>query len=135
MRMLYNPKKLGDKVQAWRCFLIGSLFTSSFIFFVTIGNVTTTGNVIAFFATLAMMAAAVLMFLDTNINFKKPTYLSQNILSAGIGLVIPLLFYLSGFLLVYLWIIIVLVLVTWLHKFQLREKIKKKSGTEEKTEK
>ncbi len=134
MRLLYNPKKVGDKLQAWRCFLIGSLFTSSFIFFAI------TENVLVFFAALAMMAAAVLMFLDTNINFRTPVYLFQNLASAGLGLAVSVGFYLYGFLLVYLWITVVLVLATWLHKLRVRGRQKdegkpEKKKAEEKSEK
>jgi len=118
MRMVYNPKHLGDKLQAWRCFLTGSLVTSSFVFFAI------TDNVIVFVATLAVMIAGVWLFIDTNVNPKKTVYVLQNIFSAGIGLVVSLAFYLAGLLLIYLWIIIVLVFVTWMHKYRTGGKTK-----------
>ena len=111
MRMMYNPRHTGDKKQAWKCFLTGSLITSSFIYLVL------TDSVIAFFCCLALIAAGIILFIDTNISYRKEVFLSQNIVSAGLGLVVALAFHVWGFLLLWLGITAILVLVTWLQKF------------------
>lgn len=108
MKMLYNPKYLGDRKQAWKCFLTGSLATSSFVFLAT------TENVLIFICNLILIAAGLILFTDTNMNRGKMVYLFQNIASSVAGLLASLFFHVSGFLIVYFVIIVILVMVTWL---------------------
>jgi hypothetical protein len=124
MRLFYNPRHTGDRKQAWKCFLIGSLITSSFIFLAT------TESVVVFLCTLALIAAGLILFIDTNMSYRKAVFLFQNIVSAGAGFIVSVLFYLWGFLLLYFGIIVILVMVTWLQKFI----VSGKSGDERKKE-
>lgn len=111
MRMLYNPGRAADKKQAWKCFLTGSLVTSSFVYLAL------TESVIAFFCCLALIAAGIILFIDTNISYRKEVFLFQNFVFAGLGLVLSLVFHVWGFLLLWLGITAILVLVTWMQKF------------------
>jgi len=125
MRLFYNPKHLGDGEQAWKSFLTGSMVASSLIFLAL------TENVIVFVLALLLTASGAVLFIRTNMNFTKATYLSQNILSAGIGLAASLVFHAGGFLMLYLGVILVLVLVTWLHRFATKGKTEAKAGKTE----
>jgi hypothetical protein len=128
MRMLYNPKHIGDRKQGWKCFLTGSLITSSFIFLAT------SESVLVFFCTLALIAAGLILFIDTNISHRKAVFLFQNIAMACAGFVVSVFFYLWGFLLLYFGIIVILVMVTWLQRFALSGK-SKEERTKEKEDK
>ncbi len=120
MRLKYNPKDLGNRKQAWKCFLIGSLVASSLIYLVI------TEDPVVTIAALAMAFAGAVLFIFTNINFVEPVFLFQNIVSAILGVAVSLAFYVSTFLPVYLVIIMILVVVTWGQKFTLRGKDKTK---------
>jgi hypothetical protein len=125
MRMVYNPKHLGDFVQIWKCFLLGSLVTASLVYFVV------TENAVVFLVTLGMIIAGVALFIKTNMEFIRPTYLFQNLVSLGAGALVSLVINVAGYLAVYLVVIFILVLVTWLHRYTLN---KIKAKTEAKTE-
>ena len=129
MRMVYNPMHLGDWVQIWKCFLLGSLITSALIFFV--GAQDDLLGIIVFIVTLGMMIAGVALFVKTNTTFGKPVYLFQNLVSLGAGALASLVINVTGYLVVYLVIIFILVLATWLHRYTLS---KVKAKTEKKTE-
>ncbi|MFH1236918.1 MAG: hypothetical protein V1648_00735 [Candidatus Aenigmatarchaeota archaeon] len=124
MRMVYNPHGIGDKKQAWKCFLTGSLVTSSFIYLAL------TESVIAFFCCLALIAAGIILFIDTNISYRKEVFLFQNFVFAGLGLVLSLVLHVWGFLLLWLGVTAILVLVTWLQKFMAGGKSKKEKREE-----
>jgi len=124
MRMLYNPGRMADKKQAWKCFLTGSLVTSSFVYLAL------TESVIAFFCCLALIAAGVILFIDTNMSYRKEVFIFQNIVFAGLGLIISLAFHVWGFLLLWLGITAILVLVTWMQKFVTSGKSKKEKREE-----
>lgn len=124
MRMLYNPGRMADKKQAWKCFLTGSLVTSSFVYLAL------TESVIAFFCCLALIAAGVILFIDTNMSYRKEVFIFQNIVFAGLGLIVSLAFHVWGFLLLWLGITAILVLVTWMQKFVTSGKSKKEKREE-----
>jgi hypothetical protein len=124
MRMLYNPGRMADKKQAWKSFLIGSLVTSSFVYLAL------TESVIAFFCCLALIAAGVILFIDTNMSYRKEVFIFQNIVFAGLGLIVSLAFHVWGFLLLWLGITAILVLVTWMQKFVTSGKSKKEKREE-----
>jgi K+ transporter len=111
MRLLYNPKYLGNRMQAWKSFLVGSMMASSFILF------TLTENPAIYIIALAMMAGGFVLFSYENMSFGRVTYLYQNFFSVIVGLAVSLAFHFGGFLPLYLGVIMVLVLATWLHKF------------------
>ena len=111
MRLLYNPKYLGNRMQAWKSFLVGSMMASSFILF------TLTENPAIYIIALAMMAGGFVLFSYENMSFGRVTYLFQNFFSVIVGLAASLAFHFGGFLPLYLGVIMVLVLATWLHKF------------------
>ncbi|MCX6817658.1 MAG: hypothetical protein NTU57_02275 [Candidatus Aenigmarchaeota archaeon] len=115
MRMMYNPGRVADKKQAWKCFLTGSLVTSAFIYLII--TITATDNIVSFFSCLALIAAGIILFIDTNISYRKEVFIFQNFVFAGLGLVVSLAFHVWGFLLLWLGITAILVLVTWLQKF------------------
>ena len=117
MDLLHNPKHLGDREQAWKSFLIGSLVTSSFIYFVL------TESVFVFFSSIGLMIIGFLLFVDTNMGLGKRVYLSQNIFFIVIGGLISLISHATGLLFFYLGIIVILVLVTWLHKFKTKGRV------------
>lgn len=123
MRMLYNPKYTGDKAQMWKSFLLGSLVACSLIYLVL------TESEVAFFAALGLIVIGLMLFLDINIHMRRMVFLSQNIFFFIAGGFVSLAFYVIGFLLLYLGIVVILVAVTWLHKFRvkIKEKIKKSS--------
>lgn len=121
MGMLYNPKHLGDKVQIWKSFLTGSLITSSLLYLVL------TGNAAVFFAALGLIVIGVVLFIDLNLSIRKIVYLSQNVFFLAVGGIISLVFYAIGFLFLYLGIVVILLVVTLLHKVRIERKIKKSS--------
>lgn len=124
MRMLYNPGRMADKKQVWKSFLTGSLVTSSFVYLAL------TESVIAFFCCLALIAAGVILFIDTNMSYRKEVFIFQNIVFAGLGLIVSLAFHVWGFLLLWLGITAILVLVTWMQKFVTSGKSKKEKREE-----
>lgn len=111
MRLLYNPKRIGDAPQAWKSFLIGALAGSSLII------IATTENPLACVLSLAVLAACFVLFLRTNMNFDRATFLAQNLLFTCIGFVVSLVINVSGYLLLFFGLAFILVLVTWLHVF------------------
>lgn len=120
MELPHNPKHLGNKLQAWKSFLVGSLIMSSFIFFVY------TENEIVFLSALGLMIIGFLLFLDTLMSMGRTIYLGQNMIYIVVGVVVSLLANATGYLSLYLVIVFILVLVTWLHKFKVHaKKIKK----------
>ena len=129
MRLLYNPKYVGDRTQAWKSFLVGSMMASSFLFFAL------TENPAVCIIALAMMAGGFVLFSYENMSFGRVTYLFQNFFSVIVGLAASLALYFGGFLPLYLGVIVVLVLATWLHRFATPgkampgEKLEKPYGT------
>jgi hypothetical protein len=111
MRLLYNPKYLGNRRQAWKSFLCGSMVASSVIF------VLVTDNPLFCIASLIVAFAGLVLFIRNNMNFTEAVYLFQNLLVAGAGLVVSIAFHVAGFLLLYLGIILVLAVVTWGQKY------------------
>ena len=116
MELQYNPKHTGDKVQILKSFLIGSLFMSSFVYFVA------TEDVVVFFASLGLMLISFVLFLDTIVSRGQQVYLGQNIIYIIVGVVVSLIANFMGYLLLYLVIIFILILVTWLHKYKTHAK-------------
>jgi hypothetical protein len=123
MRMLYNPKYTGDKAQIWKSFLLGSLVACALIYLVL------TESVIAFFAALVLIIIGFVLFLDINIHMRRMVFLSQNIFFFIVGGFVTLAFYVIGFLLLYLGIVVILVAVTWLHRFRVKIKAKIKKSS------
>jgi hypothetical protein len=123
--MAYNPQKLGDLAQIWKCFLLGGLITAALIYFAV------TENVVVFIVTLGIMIAAAVLFMKTVVTFGKPVYLFQNLVSLGAGALAALVINVTGYLLVYFAVVFILVLITWLHRYTLK---KLKAKTEAKTE-
>lgn len=121
MRMQYNPRHTGDKVQIWKSFLAGSLITSSIIYLVL------TESVNVFFAALGLIIIGVILFIDTNLSIRKVVFLSQNIFFIVVGGVVSIISNATGYLLSYLWIVVILVVITWLHKFKVRGRIRTSS--------
>jgi len=119
MRLLYNPKHIGNKVQMWKGFLLGSMVTSALVYFIV------TSDVIVFCATLAMIVVGVALFVKTCTSWTEHTFAFQNLIFAAIGAIVSLILNVIGVLPVYLAIILILVLVTWLHKYRLRGKDEK----------
>ncbi|MEE9323618.1 MAG: hypothetical protein V3U72_03660 [Candidatus Aenigmarchaeota archaeon] len=118
MRMQYNPRLTGDKVQIWKSFLTGSIITSSIIYFVL------TENVNVFFAALGLIVIGVILFIETNFSIRKVVFLSQNLFFIVVGGIASMISNATGYLLLYLWIVLILVVVTWLHKFKVRGRIR-----------
>ncbi len=116
MRLLYNPKRLGDTEQAWKSFLVGSLLACSFIYLVLTESVT------VFFSALGLIAIGVILLIDTNMGIGKMVFLFQNLLFLGVGVVVSLFFHVTGLLLLYLGITVVLVIVTWTHRYRIKRK-------------
>jgi uncharacterized protein YacL len=117
MRLLYNPKHIGNKVQMWKGFLLGSMVTSALVYFTV-----TSSDVIVFCATLAMIVAGVGLFIKTCTSWTEHTFAFQNLFFAAIGAIVSLILNVMGILPVYLAVILILVLVTWLHRYRLRSK-------------
>jgi len=116
MRLLYNPKHIGNKMQMWKGFLLGSMVASALVYF------TVTNAIIVFCATLAMIVAGVALFVKTCTSWTEYIFTFQNLFFAAIGAVVSLILNVMGILPVYLAIILILVLVTWLHRYRLRSK-------------
>ena len=121
MRLQYNPKYLGDKGQIWKSFLIGSFIMSSFVYLVL------TESVGLFFAALGLIVIGVALLIDTNLSIREMTFLSQNLFFLAVGGVVSIISNVIGFLFLYLGIVVILVVVTWLHKFRIKGKIKTSS--------
>ncbi|MCK4335683.1 MAG: hypothetical protein KAT94_03760 [Candidatus Aenigmarchaeota archaeon] len=121
MRLQYNPKHLGDKKQVWRSFLAGSLIVSSLIYLVF------TESVAVFFSALGLMIIGLILFIDINLSTRKMVFLSHNIFSLAVGGIISIMFHAIGFLFLYMGIVVILIVVTLLHKFRIRGKIKTSS--------
>jgi hypothetical protein len=128
MRLLYNPKRLGDAPQAWKSFLTGALAGSSLI------TIATTENVFACLISLALLAVCLVLFIRTNMNFDKATFLAQNLLFTGIGFVVSLVINVFGDLLLFYGLVFIFVLVTWLHGYVTPEKKPKENETGKKAE-
>ena len=111
MRLLYNPKYLGNRRQAWKSFLCGSMMASSVIF------VAITDNPLFCIASLIVAFVGLMLFVRNNMNFTEAVYLSQNILMAAAGLVVSLVFHVAGFLLLFYGVILILAIVTWGQKY------------------
>ncbi len=123
MGMVYNPKYTGDRVQMWKSFLVGSLIVSSLIYLVL------TENVAVFFAALGLIVIGVILFLDTILSFRKIVFLSQNIFFIAIGGIVSIIFNAIGYLLLYLGVVVILVIVTWSHKYRIKIKEKIKTSS------
>lgn len=121
MRMQYNPRHTGDKVQMWRSFLAGSLVVSSLIYLVF------TESLVVFFSALGLIIIGLILFIDVNLSIRKMVFLSQNLLFLAFGGIVSMIFNAIGFLFLYLGIVVILLVVTLLHKVRIERKVKKSS--------
>lgn len=118
MRLLYNPRGLGDRRQACKSFLIGSLMTSSLILLIV------TEDAFVTIAALVMIVAGALLFILTNVSLIEHVFLFQNVAFAGFGAAVSLFFYVLGFLLAYLGVTALLMVVAWGRKYRTLGKIR-----------
>jgi hypothetical protein len=123
MRLQYNPKNIGNRLQILKGFLTGSLVASSFVYLVL------TEYVHVFFAALFLIIFGLLLLLDTIISMKDMIFLSQVVFFFIAGVVVSLFFHAIGFLFLYLGIIVILVIVTWFHRYtvKIKKRIRKPS--------
>ncbi|UCC91585.1 MAG: hypothetical protein JSV39_04740, partial [Candidatus Aenigmatarchaeota archaeon] len=100
----------------WKSFLIGSLTVSSLIYLVL------TEDIGVFFAALGLVVIGAILFLGTVLSIRKVVYFSQNIFFLAIGGIFSIIFNAAGYSLLYLGVVVILVVVTWMHKFRIKGK-------------
>lgn len=110
-RLKHEARHTGDSEQVWKSFLAGSLIGSSLIYFFL------TENVMTFFSALGLVAVGVVLFLDTNMSLGRHAYITHNIFFSLIGFAVSVFCYLTKILPFYLFVLVVLIIVTWFHKW------------------
>lgn len=122
MELMHNPRYLGETRQMFKSFLLGSLITSSSLYFIF------TEDLVVFFLSLGLIAAGFILFVYMNMSFGRKIHTSQNVFFLLAGTMVSLVFHAMGFLLLYLSITVILVLVVWLHRYKVHVKKVKKIG-------
>ena len=119
MRMKYNPKEVGDSVQAFKSFLTGGLIISCLIY------ISLTDSATVFLLALVMALIGAVIFIQNCLTTVKQIYVSHNLLMAFAGGIMSIISYLNGYLNQYFGIIVLLLVVTIFFRLKHHNRIKR----------